>query len=92
MIDTTTPKDLADKIEWIGFGNLSQTDVHHVARQLMEVSEHLPAILALGVWRHFGLKAPKDLTTKSAQGCLLSYREREKARKMLAKLFAEPTP
>ena len=55
----------------------------------MEVSEHLPRIIAYGVWMHFSLTPPTDLVTKSPKNCLSSFLKREDGRKRVADLLAD---
>lgn len=89
MTDTTTPKDLAKKIEWVGLRNLSHAEREHVATVLVEVSQSLPRLLALALWSYFGEKAPKHLLTRAAEHSLQNFKERECARAMVKNLMSD---
>ncbi|MDQ8202340.1 hypothetical protein [Pelagicoccus sp. SDUM812003] len=89
MIDTTTPKDLAKKIEWIGLRNLSGQEREQVREQLAEVCCYLPRLLALALWSFFGLRAPDSLITRGPKSSLKSYREREEAKAYIRELLSD---
>ncbi|MCH6256019.1 hypothetical protein MLD52_05630 [Puniceicoccaceae bacterium K14] len=87
MVDTTTALDLAEKIEWVGFRNLSNLEKRRVQEDLVEVSSFLPRVLALTIWRFYGLEIPEELKTKSAKDSLSSYIRRDNARREILKIL-----
>lgn len=89
MTDSTTPKDLAKKIEWVGLRNLSYAEREHVATVLIEVSQYLPRLLALALWSYFGEKAPEHLITRGAECSLANFKERESSRAMIKDLMSD---
>ncbi len=89
MTDTTTAKDLAKKIEWIGLRNLSYHEREQVRSDLVETSRHLPRLLALALFSFFGRKAPENLITRGTEGSLSSYRERERAKQLVNELMSD---
>lgn len=89
MIDTTTPKDLAKKIEWVGLRNLSWTEREAARKQILEVSCHLPRLLALALWSYYGLRAPDTLITRGPKSSLESYREREASKAWFHELLSD---
>lgn len=87
MVDTTTALDLAEKIEWVGFRNLSIVEKQRVREELVAVSAHLPRVLALTIWRFFGFETPDGLKTKATKESLNSYIKRDNARRYIKKLI-----
>lgn len=89
MIDTTTSKDLAKKIEWIGLRNLSPSEKKRVASELEDVCRHLPRLLALALWSCFGRRPSENLETRESEFSVTSYLERENARLYIKELMAD---
>lgn len=87
MVDTTTALDLAEKIEWVGFRNLSAAEKQRVANDLEEVSCYLPRVLALTIWRYFGKDVPEGLKTKPTKESLQSYIKRDNARRYIQQIL-----
>ena len=83
MVDTTTPKDLAEKIEWVGFSNLSRLEQEIVGESLPDVSLYLPRLLALALWKYYGEEAPNGLTTRGSECSLESYERRDEGRRFI---------
>lgn len=88
MVNTTTTKDLARKIEWVGLRSLSGTERERVAEELFEVSCYLPQVLAHAVYRFFGETAPDHLITRSADSSLRAFHKREEARRFVREVMA----
>lgn len=89
MIDTTTSKDLAKKIEWIGLRNLSYYEKQRVSDELVEVSCHLPRLLALALWSYFGRRPPEYMVTRGSDSSLRTYREREQTKTYIRDLLSD---
>lgn len=89
MIDTTTPKDLAKKIEWIGLRNLSFSEKERVREELVDVSSHLPRLLALALWSYFGKRPPEYMVTRGSDSSLRTYREREQTKSYIKDLMSD---
>ena len=87
MLDTTTAKDLAAKIEWVGLKALSLAERERVASELLRVSSYLPRILALAVWKYFGEEPPEGMATRSARSSLEAFAAREEARTFIRDLM-----
>ena len=87
MLDTTQPQDLAEKIEWVGFRNLSRSEKKCVGIQLHAVSRCLPRVLAHALWRFYGRKPPVDLETRPMEDSLQSYLRRDAGRKRIDALM-----
>lgn len=89
MTDTTTPKDLATKIEWIGLRNLSHAERAAVGSNLTEISRFLPRLLALAVWSYFGERPPAHLMTRSSESSVRSFYDRERSKSFIKELMAD---
>lgn len=89
MIDTTTAKDLAKKIEWVGIRSLSRHELQRVREEKFEVSCYLPRLLSLALWSYFGMRAPDTLITRGPKSSLASYREREEAKARIHAIMAD---
>lgn len=89
MIDTTTPQDLAAKIEWVGFQALSSRERALVGTSLEEVSRHLPRLLAIAVWACCGQMPPPALETRSAALTIDSFQRRQNARAFFRHLLRD---
>ena len=89
LIDKTTPKDLALKIEWIGLQNLSHREQKLAEGQVLQVSRHLPKILARALWSYFGKIPPEGLQTRTEEESRRCYNEREKARHLINDLVRD---
>lgn len=89
MIDTTTSRDLAKKIEWIGLRNLSYSEKERVGRDLVDVCCYLPRLLALALWSYFGRRPPEYMVTRGSESSLQTYREREKTKSYIRELMAD---
>jgi len=89
MTDTTTPCDLAKKIEWVGLRNLSHSEKQRVKSELVDVGCHLPRLLALAIWSHFGKRPPDYLVTRGSESSLKTYRERERNKTHIRELMAD---
>ncbi len=89
MTDTTTSRDLAKKIEWIGLRNLSHYEKERVRNELVEVSCYLPRLLALALWSFYGQRPPEYMVTRGSESSLQTYREREKTKTYIRELMAD---
>ena len=89
MVDTTTPKDLAEKIEWVGFSCLSRSEQEAANESLAEVSAYLPRLLALALWKYFGKEAPESLLTRQSDSNLDKFERREQARAFVREIMAD---
>ena len=89
MTDTTTPKDLAKKIEWVGLRNLSHSEKRRVGKELVEISFYLPRLLALALWSYYGQRPPDSMATRGSESSLRTYREREMTKTYIRELMAD---
>ncbi|MBK1877767.1 hypothetical protein [Pelagicoccus mobilis] len=89
MTDTTTAKDLAKKIEWVGLRNLSYHEKERVRHELVEVSCYLPRLLALALWSFYGQRPPEYMVTRGSESSLQTYRERERTKSYIRELMAD---
>lgn len=88
MIDTTTPKDLARKIEWVGLRSLSRSERELLEGNLEKTSRFLPRVLAIALWSYYGHSFPDGLATQDASESLQSYKEREASRSLVSQIMA----
>ena len=92
MIDTTTAKDLAEKIEWVGFRNLSRRERAEVGERLPEVCRFLPRRFSLALWKFYGREVPESLETRSSEESLECFARRDEARQFVDALMADAEP
>lgn len=89
MIDTTTSRDLAKKIEWIGLRNLSHSEKERVREDLLGVSCYLPRLIALALWSFYGQRPPEYMVTRGSESSLQTYRERERTKMYISELMSD---
>ncbi|MBC2606992.1 hypothetical protein [Pelagicoccus albus] len=89
MTDTTTARDLAKKIEWVGLRNLSHTEKLRVGEDLVGISCYLPRLIALALWSFYGQTPPDYLITRGSESSLDTYRERERSKSYISELMAD---
>jgi len=87
MTDKTTGRDLAEKIEWVGFSNLTGKEKAMVGEELTSVCRHLPRLLSKALWRYYGKEPPFGMETRSSEGNMENLVRRDQARQFIEMLM-----
>lgn len=73
MLNTTTPRDLAQKIECIGFQSLSRTEKKQVEKLFFVVRRYLSKSITIALSIRFDIDRPEEIRKHNQESANLDF-------------------